>query len=242
MLCFLFLDFLILLVWHLQDPLHFDRRVTETDSFGRPTESVGTCSGDNIYIYIITLEGIHFVLLLLANVLCYLTRQLHSQLAEAPQISVAVFNHMQLLAFALPLLYLLRDEPEVSSLVTALLIFLNYVILLLVIYVPKLMNLWQDDKEAMESVICTLKSSNDRKRSSLRKNSSSKAVSFSQSKDDTKEPSSSKRVTSGRFSKRLSRTSESAMDSTKDSTSEGLRDVNSLKQEQTNNGGNIGGL
>ena len=130
-------DALILFMWEVVSPLRYSREATETDSFGRVTETVGRCRSDMMGYFVGALAGFHIAILCVSNFVCYQTRSLLVNFSDAGGVSVGISNHLQILIFSIPILFILSDEPDQYVIMESLMMFINYCVLLFVIFVPK---------------------------------------------------------------------------------------------------------
>ena len=137
-------EFAVLLAWQLVAPLRWSREVIATSDLGYPTQSVGRCAADDPVTsraFAIGLFAINFACILTALVLCYLTRQVKSELNEAKFVTASVISIFQVLLLVIPIAIIASDETSASFFVKSAATFIIGFAVTMFIFVPKLVNL-----------------------------------------------------------------------------------------------------
>lgn len=129
---------IILSAWQAIDPLRWRRRVEATDSFANATESRGRCEGENPWAYLLSILGLHLAVLAYGNYSCYVARMAPSDFQESKYIALSMISSLQLLIFGTPLLIFVEGDPTVTYVVLVSILFLQYLGVLLFIFVPKI--------------------------------------------------------------------------------------------------------
>ena len=140
-LLFVGIDALVIIIWYSLDPIHWSVEVTASDFNGYITDVHGLCSsdGDLSYIYPLVLILMHLGVLIYANILAYQTSAFH-KLSDSKSVAIALFNSIQLLVIAVPILTLVGDNVTTSYLIRICFVFLNNFGVLCLIVLPKM---WQ---------------------------------------------------------------------------------------------------
>ena len=118
-------DVIICLVWTVVDPMHWTRKVLSVDKFGTPLESQGYCTSDHWMAFSITIVGWHFFILVVALVLCYVSRHISSRFSEAKSLALVMVSQCQIFLISIPLLIIVGIEGPGSFFVRVAVIWLN---------------------------------------------------------------------------------------------------------------------
>lgn len=101
-------NFLILMIWTLVDPLKWVR----LEVLGEEWKTYGTCMVEkgigNALFYLVS--GVNFCALVLACVQAYKARDLSEEFSESRSVGVAVFTWLQVSIVAIPVLFLIDPE------------------------------------------------------------------------------------------------------------------------------------
>jgi gamma-aminobutyric acid type B receptor len=136
-------DGALLLWWTMSNPLVFKRTVAFTDAYGNPVSSNGSCQlkydGDSIYTYVAPIAVIHGLMLLVGNILAYLSRTIPGSFQESKYIGVSMVSTLQIFIIGLPVLVIVADNAEASLFIRSAIIFLNDFGVLCLIFLPKVL-------------------------------------------------------------------------------------------------------
>ena len=137
----------ILLAWTLVDPLTWKRiETSETSSYG--TCTIDSDKPDFIWKIFVSILGIvNGVALVMANWAAYKARYLSTELGESKWIAMAMGSLLQSLLFAIPILFLVRDNPATIYMVSSSIVFVITMSILGFIFVPKIMAHYKRKKE-----------------------------------------------------------------------------------------------
>ena len=134
-------DGAILLIWSSSDPLRYERAILSRDLFDNPTSSVGSCKSEDTFAYLGLLIGIHVALLTYGCWLAYKAAGMGSLFAETKYIAIAMFSNFQIFAISIPILFIAADDAKTNYFVRTGAVFLNDLTTLLVIFLPKILDL-----------------------------------------------------------------------------------------------------
>ena len=140
-LMFLAVDYVVLALWSITSPLEYKREPTDY-SFGRPSASIGKCHSDAMGMYITVIMLIHLFLIIVGNVMAYVTRHIDNKLNEGRDIAICFFNNMQFMIIGVFILIVVKDNPGHSYLAKGLLICINDISLLAAVLGPKLWRIY----------------------------------------------------------------------------------------------------
>jgi len=87
------------------------------------------------------LFGFHVAVLLYGNALAYRLRHADTKLSESRFVSMALVSHLQLLLVGIPLLVLVYNDTKVNYLVRSSIIFFNDFTVIVLIFLPKALEL-----------------------------------------------------------------------------------------------------
>lgn len=133
----------VLLAWQFVAPLRWSRVVIATSDLGYPTQSVGRCAADDpstSLAFVIGLFAINFACVLTAIVLCYMTRQVKSDLNEAKYVSASVITIFQVLLLVVPIAIIASENTSAAFFVKSAATFIIAGAVTMFIFVPKLVN------------------------------------------------------------------------------------------------------
>ena len=149
----------ILLAWTLVDPLTWTRiETSEISSYG--TCTIDSDKPDFIWKIFVSILGIvNGVALVMANWAAYKARHLSTELGESKWIAMAMGSLLQLLLVAIPILFLVRDNPSAKYFVSTSIVFVITLSILGFIFVPKIIAHYEREKER-ESTVNSTRASN----------------------------------------------------------------------------------
>lgn len=132
-------NILILSLWTALDPLTYIRLDHPgTDGWNRNISNYGSCRCDQPAWYLVPLGIINLSVLLIANWQAYQARFIKSELSESRYIGVAMISLLQSIVIGVPVLFVVKDWPQAFYLVLCFTIFIVCMIVLLVIFTPKM--------------------------------------------------------------------------------------------------------
>jgi ABC-type branched-subunit amino acid transport system substrate-binding protein len=123
--------------WFSESPFRFQRTVLTRDLYGSPVISTGACFSEGSTTWLTALGVLQFAMQLAGCVLCYKCRNVSTAFSEGKYVSVAMICYLQVMALAVPVLIIVKDNPPARLLVLAGVIFANNLTVLLLIFVPK---------------------------------------------------------------------------------------------------------
>mmetsp|Transcript_2616 Transcript_2616/g.4985 ORF Transcript_2616/g.4985 Transcript_2616/m.4985 type:complete len:822 (-) Transcript_2616:71-2536(-) len=139
-LILLSLNLINLAVWTAVAPLEFSREHhLGTDGWNRYISYYGTCTSPDATPFIVLLALINVSAVVLANWQAYEARSIQSEFAESKYIAIAMVAVLQALLTGVPILFLVRDDPQVYYVVMAIMVFVIGVAILLLVFVPKIL-------------------------------------------------------------------------------------------------------
>lgn len=147
---FLFtLNFLILLVWTIFDPLRWVREPVygsiSWDTYGHCASSSHVST-----VCIVLLILVALVSLVLATVQSYKARMISDEFSESKYVGIVIICWLQLLVVSLPLLFLVHTNPMASYFLKTAMIFVTSTSLLLLMFVPKMILKQKQRRERKE--------------------------------------------------------------------------------------------
>ena len=156
----------VLLSWQLVAPLKWNREVVATSDLGYPTQSVGLCASENpnlSLVFYICLFVVNFVVILIALVLCYLTRHFKSELNEAKWITASVISILQVLLLVVPISIIARENTSASFFVKSAAVFITSMAVTMFIFVPKFISVhFNENSENINVSMLFMRSSRTR--------------------------------------------------------------------------------
>lgn len=114
-----------------------------TDDWNRVISTFGTCQSitnrwGGSAPYYVTLVVINLTALIVANIQAYQARSIQAEFSESRYIAMSVASLLQTSIIAFPILYLVRELPQVSYLLKVCIVFINCMVILLCMFVPKI--------------------------------------------------------------------------------------------------------
>ena len=168
-----------LFVWTFVDPLKYTRVNAEgVDPWNRIIATYGQCTMERPWPYVSVLGTLNIGVLIIAIVEAYRARKIASELAEAKHFGIALLSMLQVSLLGIPLMAVVRDDPQAYYLTLCLLVFIVCMVVLLVIFIPRIVHARQYENKSntsqrkmisqavKESMNPTRDSSRDSKRSS----------------------------------------------------------------------------
>ena len=144
----LVLDAAVLLAWTMYNPLKWYRFVLTEDQYKNPLTSIGKCDtttrlteSSSGWLFLTPLALIHFVVLVVGNVLSYRSRNIATAYQEGKYIAMAMVSNLQVLALSIPVLLIVADNAAASSFVRSAVVFLNDIGVLSFVFIPKILSL-----------------------------------------------------------------------------------------------------
>jgi hypothetical protein len=138
------IEFVILLAWQFTAPLKWQREVVATSDLGYPTQSVGQCGAEKSkasLAFSVVLFVANFACILIALVLCYITREVKSELNEAKWITASIISILQVLVLVIPITIIASENTSAAFFVKSAAIFITSMAVTIFIFVPKFINL-----------------------------------------------------------------------------------------------------
>jgi len=140
---------MILTLWTIRDPLTYMRQEHEgTDYWNRPISTYGACRSDNTSAYLVPLLVINVAAICLA--FAWETTDVQSEFGESKYISQAMVSLFQGFLSGIPIVVVVRHEPRAFYLVVTLMIFLLSMVLLWLVFLPKMLLQWNFSKMTPE--------------------------------------------------------------------------------------------
>ncbi|CAJ1936397.1 unnamed protein product [Cylindrotheca closterium] len=130
---------IVLSCWTMIDPLIYVRTYSDgTDLWNREIASIGKCISKNgSWPYLIPLALINLTVIGIACWQAYEARDICSEFAETKYIAMTVFSLTQSFITGLPIVAVTTDDPETFYLVSTLLVFGVCLVVLSLIFIPK---------------------------------------------------------------------------------------------------------
>jgi 7 transmembrane sweet-taste receptor of 3 GCPR/Bacterial extracellular solute-binding proteins, family 3 len=121
----LLVDIIILTVWTIVDPLHWERTTLTADKYGVSLTSEGHCTSKSWGAFALAIGIFHFALLCIACVMCYLSRGIPTRFSEGSYVSIAMVSNLQIFVVGIPLLIMLGTDPVSSYFVRVVIVWMN---------------------------------------------------------------------------------------------------------------------
>ncbi|KAL3941465.1 MAG: hypothetical protein SGBAC_004175, partial [Bacillariaceae sp.] len=130
-----------LLWWTLTDPLKYKREDLEgTDAWNRVIATWGGCASEDPLPFTLVLGFLNVGVMVVASWQAFLARRIKSEFAESKFVAMALVSMLQISAIGMPLLFLVREDPRAWYWTSTLMVFIICMVVLLVIFVPKMMH------------------------------------------------------------------------------------------------------
>jgi len=135
----LVLNFAVLLVWTILDPLVYTIEPHDgTDGWNRVISTYGSCQSDDAFPYLFVLMLVNMGVLVIANWQAYRARNLQSEFAESKYIGLILGSMLQATIMGIPILFIVRENPQAFYLLLVFTIFFICLSCLLFIFAPKM--------------------------------------------------------------------------------------------------------
>jgi len=136
----------ILLAWTFVDPPKWERNVVEEVN-GYVLESAGHCYSHPHGTFFLVQTIFHAVCLFYVLMLCWRTSDIPTEFAEGNYISLSILCMFNLLLLAIPVSFLIGDDPTALYFVLLAAIFLPNLTVLCLIFCPKMYRVYIGDDE-----------------------------------------------------------------------------------------------
>ena len=143
---------IILTCWTVIAPLQYERNAHPgTDEWNRIISTYGACRSDSVVPFLVPLAFINVGLLMVANWQAYEARSIQSEFAESQYIAIVMASMLQAFLSGVPILFLIKDEPQAHYLVMVFMLFIICMAILLLIFVPKVVHARKFQKMSVQS-------------------------------------------------------------------------------------------
>lgn len=133
------LNAIVLICWTVLDPLTYVRaNHAGLDGWNRVISTYGTCQSQHGYRYVIPLTLINLIVLLIANYQAYEARKIKSEFSESKYIGLAMASMLQCGVIGIPILFVVRQQPQAFYIILVLVLFIISEVVLLLIFAPKI--------------------------------------------------------------------------------------------------------
>jgi ABC-type sugar transport system substrate-binding protein len=131
-------NIVVLIMWTVIDPLMYVREAHPgTDGWNRIISTYGSCQSSHVTRYLIPLACVNLSVLLIANWQAYVSRVIESEFAESKYIAMTMASLLQAILSGVPILFIVREQPQAFYLVLTFMVFVVCMAVLLLIFVPK---------------------------------------------------------------------------------------------------------
>lgn len=134
-------NIVILTLWTILDPPHWERDVVEEDAYGRPIETRGYCHSDQEVAFLAPLVAINGIALVLALWQAWVGRGITTDFSESKYIAMATACIFQALFMGVPIVVIANDDATALLFVYTTIVSVICFSILLLIFVPKIMAL-----------------------------------------------------------------------------------------------------
>lgn len=93
--------------------------------------------------YLIILTIVSFAAMIIANFQAYQARNIHVEFSESRYITLATASVLQAFVFGVPLVALIKEDPQANYIAMSMLIFIACTAVLLLLFVPKIL-FWKE--------------------------------------------------------------------------------------------------
>jgi 7 transmembrane sweet-taste receptor of 3 GCPR len=122
------------------DPLIYTREVElGTDGWSRVLSTYGVCRSDNVERYLIPISCLNLGVLVMANWQAFEARHIEAEFSESRYIGMVCQSMLQAAITGVPVLFVVKDNPPAFYLVLVFMIFITGMVMMLVIFVPKIL-------------------------------------------------------------------------------------------------------
>ncbi|CAB9515488.1 Gamma-aminobutyric acid (GABA) B receptor [Seminavis robusta] len=136
----LLINLALLSAWTYMDPLTYTRNLElGSDGWTRVVSTYGTCQSDYVERYLIPIACLNFGCLIMANWQAFEARHIEAEFSETKYIGVCMASMLQAAISGVPVLFVVKDNPQAFYLVLVFMIFVIGMVIMLVIFVPKIL-------------------------------------------------------------------------------------------------------
>jgi simple sugar transport system substrate-binding protein len=136
----------ILMCWTLISPSQWHREIIDEED-GYILESVGECTSESGRLFFVGQVAFHVACLFYALALCWQTKDIPTEFAESNWVALSILSVFQILVLAIPIGFLVEDEPDEWFFLVTLSIFLQNFTILCLIFGPKMLRVMSGDDE-----------------------------------------------------------------------------------------------
>lgn len=130
----------ILICWTILDPLVYQRQADHSrDEWNRVISTYGACKSENSAAFLGPIMVVNFAVLVLANWQSYEARNLDAEFSESKYITICMASMLQAMISGVPLLFFVHNLPQAYYLVFVLLCFIICMVILMIMFVPKIL-------------------------------------------------------------------------------------------------------
>jgi len=133
------LQLVLLTTWQLVSPWKWERKIRFINTNESTKESQGRCDSEHGQTFFITMIISHVLFLLYALYLCWISKNVPSDLSEAKFIAISVFSMFEILLVGLLVLFFAEYNPRTNYLIQVMLVFSQTFLLTAFLYVPKIL-------------------------------------------------------------------------------------------------------
>ena len=148
---------IVLACWTALSPVRFFREESgDTDLWNRNTSSYGRCQsapGESSLVYLVLIGLINFGALVIACVQAYRARDIQTEFSESKYIALVFASMVQAAVIGGPILALDQESPSISYIIQTVLVFVLCVVILLLMFVPKILSQRERDSKGHESTV-----------------------------------------------------------------------------------------
>lgn len=135
------LNIIVLVAWTAYSPLKWERTIEVYDSYGRPSQSSGSCHSDHTAAFLSSLFSINAIALIYALVEAYQARNITTEFSESTHIAQAMVCICESLFVGVPVLVIVSGSPTAEMFVQTAIVFIIVASLLLLMFVPKILSM-----------------------------------------------------------------------------------------------------
>jgi gamma-aminobutyric acid type B receptor len=132
-------NIVVLICWMVIDPLTYVRQENDgTDYWNRVISTYGACRSNHVVAYLVPLAVINLSVVATACWQAWQARYIESEFSEAKYIGLTVASLFQGFITGIPVVVVVRDMPKAFYLLLSIVIFLLCMVVLLLIFLPKM--------------------------------------------------------------------------------------------------------
>jgi 7 transmembrane sweet-taste receptor of 3 GCPR len=131
----------VLTIWTVVDPLRYERKeVMGIGGWDRVIETYGACRSEKSEAsYILPIVVLDIGVLVLANWQAFEARHIEAEFSETRYIAICMASMLQAVISGIPVLFVVKEDPRAWYLVLVFMIFIIGMVILLVIFIPKIL-------------------------------------------------------------------------------------------------------